>query len=173
MELGRERAACFWRGEGQLERVGLLNEATHEHYVGLLCRFAPHDVLEYLQAHDTYRVDVCLALCEEHHIKDATAYLLERTGNMGGALALLLEALDVTLHTLASAIFLFVVPYQAAFERVWAAQVARRAYFSAAPDLNPSHVQSGAVRASTTNAVRWRPICSLANEANAEFATCF
>ena len=30
-------------------QAGLMGEATHEHYVGLLCRFAPHDVLEYLQ----------------------------------------------------------------------------------------------------------------------------
>ena len=27
------------------------------------------------QAHDTYRVDTCLALCEQHGVQDATAYL--------------------------------------------------------------------------------------------------
>ena len=38
------------------------------------------------QEHDAYRVDVCLELCERHGVKDATAYLKERTGDVGGAL---------------------------------------------------------------------------------------
>jgi len=70
----------------QLAQAGLVREKMHEHYVGLLCRFAPHAVFEYLQAYDTYRVDICLELCEQHGVRDATAYLKERTGDLGGAL---------------------------------------------------------------------------------------
>ena len=96
----------------RLQHVGLASEQTHEHYVGLLCQFAPDAVFAYLQArdaprcadcragvirpsphavmwwqeHDAYRVDVCLELCERHGVKDATAYLKERTGDVGGAL---------------------------------------------------------------------------------------
>jgi len=57
-------------------------------------------VLEYLQAHDTYRVDTCLALCEQHGVQDATAYLKERTGDMAGALGLMLGALHRAIRTL-------------------------------------------------------------------------
>ena len=81
---------------------GRLSEETHEHYLSLLCRFAPHRVHEYLQEHDTYRVDVCLELVEAHGIRDATAFLKERAGDMGGALELILTALDRAFEALLS-----------------------------------------------------------------------
>ena len=76
----------------QLEGAGFLSAKTHEHYIGLLCRFAPGDVFGYLQSNDAYRVDVCVGLCEQYDIRDASVYLRERAGDLSGAMDLMLES---------------------------------------------------------------------------------
>ena len=70
----------------------------HELYVDLLCEFAPHDVLPYLSSTDEYPLDICLKKCQDHKVMDATAFLLERTGNVPGAMELLLVAIEDNLR---------------------------------------------------------------------------
>ncbi|CAM9876731.1 unnamed protein product, partial [Phaeothamnion confervicola] len=50
-------------------------------------------VYPYLSTHDNYSLDECLSLCQAAGITDATAYLLERGGDVGGALRLTLRTL--------------------------------------------------------------------------------
>ena len=42
---------------------------------------------------DSYRVEHCLRLCQEYGIIDASAFLLERVGDVGSALSLTLSDL--------------------------------------------------------------------------------
>ncbi len=81
------------------DKVGLTATADmHELYVDLLCEFAPHDVLPYLSSWDEYPLDICLKKCQEHEVMDATAFLLERTGNIPRAMELLLAAIEDNLR---------------------------------------------------------------------------
>jgi hypothetical protein len=66
----------------------------HHQYLSLLARLHPNLVYDYLATHDNYRTEDCLRLCQEHDIADATAYLLERTGNVSAALQLILQTLE-------------------------------------------------------------------------------
>lgn len=61
-------------------------------FLHLLARFSPHRLYPFLLAHPSAAVDGCLPLCLERGIVDAAALLLERQGDLHGALsALLLE----------------------------------------------------------------------------------
>jgi hypothetical protein len=64
----------------------------HETYIKLMCRFHPKQVLPYLVSHEDYPLDSCLQICKEAGVVGATCYLLERTGDLAGALTLLLQA---------------------------------------------------------------------------------
>jgi hypothetical protein len=74
----------------------------HLRYVGLLCRFRPRSVTRYL-AHGagTYPLDATLAAVRSgpYGNPEATAYLLERTGDIRGALSLMLTAVGAALRT--------------------------------------------------------------------------
>ncbi len=48
----------------------------------------------YLSTHQNYKIDPILKLCQEYKINDASAYLLERTGDSQGALDLILATLE-------------------------------------------------------------------------------
>ncbi|CAL1398837.1 unnamed protein product [Linum trigynum] len=65
-----------------------------ELYVELLCRYERNSVLKFLETFDSYRVEHCLRLCQEHGIIDAAAFLLERVGDVGSALLLTLSGLS-------------------------------------------------------------------------------
>lgn len=77
-----------------------LSPELHELYIGLLCRFAPKEVYSHLNSNTTYHIDNILRLCQQYGINDATAYLLERTGDTDGALALTLKTVDQRVNAL-------------------------------------------------------------------------
>lgn len=60
----------------------------------LLCQYEGRSVLKFLEMFDSYRVEHCLRLCQEYGIIDATAFLLERVGDVGKALSLTLSDLN-------------------------------------------------------------------------------
>ncbi|TMW56924.1 hypothetical protein Poli38472_002849 [Pythium oligandrum] len=78
--------------------------AVQERFVRLLCEFEPEGVFPYLESHDSYKVDACLKLCKDFSITDAEAYLLERTGDVTGALTLILQSLEQKLKILKPAL---------------------------------------------------------------------
>ena len=66
----------------------------HQTYLALMAKFHPEDVYQHLVLNDNYRTEECLKLCQEQNIADASAYLLERKGNISSALQLLLQTLE-------------------------------------------------------------------------------
>lgn len=61
-------------------------------YIHLLLSFAPQDVFPFVSSCDHYPLDDCLLLCKEHGgVADATAWLLEKSGEVHEALQLLLD----------------------------------------------------------------------------------
>ncbi|GKA12539.1 vacuolar protein sorting-associated protein 8 [Tanacetum coccineum] len=72
--------------------VHVTDEMT-ELYLELLCQYEPKSVLHFLETCESYRVDHCLRLCQEHGIIDAAAFLLERVGDVGSALSFTLSDL--------------------------------------------------------------------------------
>ncbi|KAF9949559.1 Vacuolar protein sorting-associated protein 8 [Mortierella alpina] len=65
----------------------------HEQYIELLCQYDPSGVYDYLERHqdNSYRLDRVLKLCEKAGVVDAVVWILERSGNVGGALSKVLE----------------------------------------------------------------------------------
>ncbi|KAL8062990.1 hypothetical protein ABFX02_02G181400 [Erythranthe guttata] len=64
-----------------------------ELYFELLCRYDHKSVLKFLETSESYRVEHCLRLCQEYGIIDAASFLLERVGEVGSALLLILSNL--------------------------------------------------------------------------------
>lgn len=47
-----------------------------------------------METSESYRVEHCLSLCQEYGITDAASFLLERVGEVGSALLLILSHLS-------------------------------------------------------------------------------
>lgn len=75
-----------------------------ELYLELLCQFEPNSVIKFLETFDSYRVEHCLRLCQEYGIVDASAFLLERVGDVGSALLLTLSSLNDKFRELETAV---------------------------------------------------------------------
>ena len=84
---------------GQVMNTNLTDEHRRA-YLVLLARFNPEMVYHYLASNDNYDAEECLKLCQEHEIADASAYLLERLGNVTSALQLILQTLEGRMMTL-------------------------------------------------------------------------
>mmetsp|Transcript_9843 Transcript_9843/g.22061 ORF Transcript_9843/g.22061 Transcript_9843/m.22061 type:complete len:391 (+) Transcript_9843:1-1173(+) len=80
----------------------VLNPSMDHHlkYLSLMAKLHPEQVYEYLSKHDNYRAEDALKLCEQYQIADASAYLLERMGNISSALQLILQTLEGRLMAL-------------------------------------------------------------------------
>ncbi len=84
-----------------LERSGIsVTPDMHKLYIKLLCQFEKESVLRYLKSNDQYPIDECLRLCEKYDVSEARAYLLERTGDVHGAMTHLLRSMDTGLAAL-------------------------------------------------------------------------
>ena len=59
-----------------------------------MAKLHPDMVYDYLSTHDNYRAEESLKLCQQYEIADASAYLLERMGNVSSALQLILQTLE-------------------------------------------------------------------------------
>uniref|UniRef100_A0A6S7ZNG6 Vacuolar protein sorting-associated protein 8 central domain-containing protein n=1 Tax=Aplanochytrium stocchinoi TaxID=215587 RepID=A0A6S7ZNG6_9STRA len=67
----------------------------HLLFIRLLAKLHPEQVYDYVSSNEgVYPLDETLHVCKKHNIKDATSYLLERTGDMDGALDTILECID-------------------------------------------------------------------------------
>ncbi|XP_020574102.1 vacuolar protein sorting-associated protein 8 homolog isoform X2 [Phalaenopsis equestris] len=75
-----------------------------ELYLELLCQFERNSVLKFLETFDNYRLEHCLRLCQEYGVTDAAAFLLERVGDVGSALVVLMSGLDEKIELLVFAV---------------------------------------------------------------------
>ncbi|PHU23501.1 hypothetical protein BC332_08608 [Capsicum chinense] len=57
-------------------------------------RYERKSVLRFLETSESYRVERCLHICQEYGVIDAAAFLLERVGDIGSALLLLISSLN-------------------------------------------------------------------------------
>lgn len=75
----------------------------HEQYVELLCLYDPSGVYDYLERHqdNSYRLEKVLKLCENAGVVDAVVWIMERSGNVGGALSKVLEIVQERIDMLA------------------------------------------------------------------------
>ncbi|XP_078620345.1 vacuolar protein sorting-associated protein 8 homolog isoform X1 [Branchiostoma floridae x Branchiostoma japonicum] len=64
-----------------------------EKYIDLMCRYNPQGVMAFLKNNDTYRLEETLQICRKHKSLEATAYLLEKAGDVQGAFNIMLETL--------------------------------------------------------------------------------
>eukprot|EP01114_Cavostelium_apophysatum_P017647 TRINITY_DN5298_c0_g1_i5.p1 TRINITY_DN5298_c0_g1~~TRINITY_DN5298_c0_g1_i5.p1 ORF type:complete len:873 (-),score=262.43 TRINITY_DN5298_c0_g1_i5:76-2694(-) len=84
-----------------LEQQGIrISTEMHVLFIQLMCTYDPDQVYIYLSTHDHYPLDACLKLCRTAGITDATVYLLERTGDLNGALSILLTPVEKSLSDL-------------------------------------------------------------------------
>ncbi|KAI4885659.1 hypothetical protein NFI96_020196 [Prochilodus magdalenae] len=75
-----------------------LGPELYEMLVGLLCRFNPRQVTAFLQTSQHYRLEETIEITKQHQLHEATAYLLEKTGDVQGAFQVLLQTLKDKLH---------------------------------------------------------------------------
>ena len=68
-----------------------LPPTLHERFLDLMCEYEPTAVYAHLRATATYRISECLAICKKHCVTDATAWLMEQSGDIAGAFALIFE----------------------------------------------------------------------------------
>ena len=76
------------------ELCAKLTENHHYLYLQSMANFEPDNVYHYLSNNRIFRLPDLLKLCQERKIADASAYLLEMTGDVSGALKLMLETFD-------------------------------------------------------------------------------
>ncbi|XP_005999154.1 vacuolar protein sorting-associated protein 8 homolog isoform X1 [Latimeria chalumnae] len=88
------------------ECVPLSSEALQKYadftelYVELLCQHSPSELTEFLKASNYYRLEETTQITQKHNLHEATAYLLERKGDVHGAFIVMLEVLKSRLTAL-------------------------------------------------------------------------
>lgn len=80
----------------------LLEPDLHELHLDLLSRFDPDHLLVFLQTSQHYRLEEAVQITQKYHHNKATAYLLEKRGDVPGAFAVLLETLKEKLSRFTS-----------------------------------------------------------------------
>lgn len=87
------------RNEKQ-KKIMQIEPEIHEQFIELLCRYEPESVHRYLQGNDEYRLEQALAIVQPKDLVHATAYLLERMGDVMSAFYLLCNELQAKVDTL-------------------------------------------------------------------------
>uniref|UniRef100_A0A0D9VBL8 RING-type domain-containing protein n=1 Tax=Leersia perrieri TaxID=77586 RepID=A0A0D9VBL8_9ORYZ len=96
----------------------IMTDELVELYLELLCQYEQRSVLKFLETFDSYRLERCLRLCLDYGVTDAAAFLQERVGDVGSALALILEGLD-------EKISLFIASVENAFSGIASKSISR------------------------------------------------
>lgn len=79
------------------------NAQLQERFIELACTFEPTIVYQFVRTHEAYHLDRMLDLCKARGIVDATAYLLERAGDVQGALNILVDCMKLNIKVLTDA----------------------------------------------------------------------
>uniref|UniRef100_A0A3Q1HLR0 RING-type domain-containing protein n=1 Tax=Anabas testudineus TaxID=64144 RepID=A0A3Q1HLR0_ANATE len=83
--------ALLFRDSHHSGTMLLLERDLYELLLDLLCRFAPEQLLSFLQTSQHYRLEEAIQITQKYHHNEATAYLLEKKGDVHGAFMVLLE----------------------------------------------------------------------------------
>lgn len=89
----------FLQAIGSSGREGLSPE-VQEKYIELMCQFEPAAAVRaFLDSSEgNYRLEETLQICRRHSVREAVAYLLEKAGDVHGALDILLQLLGERLR---------------------------------------------------------------------------
>ncbi|XP_063412679.1 vacuolar protein sorting-associated protein 8 homolog [Mytilus trossulus] len=68
-----------------------------ELYISLMCQFKPNEVLNYIKMNEGYRLEQTLQICRKYKLSEATAFLLEKAGDIQGAFGIILQKLQAKL----------------------------------------------------------------------------
>ncbi|XP_059149378.1 vacuolar protein sorting-associated protein 8 homolog [Physella acuta] len=82
------------------EKQMVIEPQVLELYIDLLCTNRPQDVCTFIKQNEGYRLEETLEIVRKHRAWEATAYLLEKAGDIQGAFQILLENLQNHLKTL-------------------------------------------------------------------------
>uniref|UniRef100_A0A4W3JDJ5 VPS8 subunit of CORVET complex n=1 Tax=Callorhinchus milii TaxID=7868 RepID=A0A4W3JDJ5_CALMI len=82
---------------GQVNRELQRNPQIHEKYIDLLCQFQPDRIPDFLRLSEHYRLEEATQITKRHQLHEATAYLLEKKGDVHGAFQVLLELISLLL----------------------------------------------------------------------------
>uniref|UniRef100_A0A8C5YI08 Vacuolar protein sorting-associated protein 8 homolog n=1 Tax=Microcebus murinus TaxID=30608 RepID=A0A8C5YI08_MICMU len=69
-----------------------------EQFIELSCQFNPNQVIETLQVLECYRLEETIQITQKYQLHEATAYLLEKKGDIHGAFLIMLERLQSKLQ---------------------------------------------------------------------------
>lgn len=81
-----------------------VSDTTFEKFLSLHCDFEPEGVTPFLRNRDGFRITTCLEICQSKGCRDAEAFLLERTGDVEGAIDIIIGGIREKLHELTVAI---------------------------------------------------------------------
>ncbi|XP_013089193.2 vacuolar protein sorting-associated protein 8 homolog [Biomphalaria glabrata] len=82
------------------EKQMSIEPQVSELYIDLMCSYKPQDVCGFIKLNEGYRLEETLEIVRKHKAWEATAYLLEKAGDIQGAFRILLENLQNHLKTL-------------------------------------------------------------------------
>lgn len=71
-----------------------INPDIQEKYIELMCQYNPEQVYSYIRSTEGYRLEETLEICRHFKVMDATAYVLEKAGDIHGAFSIMLENLQ-------------------------------------------------------------------------------
>ncbi|XP_069081916.1 vacuolar protein sorting-associated protein 8 homolog isoform X1 [Pleurodeles waltl] len=77
-----------------------LNPDVSELYIDLLCQYNPSQVTEILHILEHYRLEETIQITQKHKLHEASAYLLEKKGDVQGAFTVMLKILQTKLLVL-------------------------------------------------------------------------
>ena len=77
-----------------------VSDTTFEKFLSLLCEFEPEGVAPFLRNRDGFQITTCLEICQRKGCRDAEAFLLERTGDVEGAIDIIIGDIREKLHEL-------------------------------------------------------------------------
>ncbi|GFT81859.1 vacuolar protein sorting-associated protein 8 homolog [Nephila pilipes] len=90
---------------GNNKDAPMVDAIVVETYIDLMCQYNFHQVHTYLRRAEGYRLEETLEICRKHNAMEATAFLLERAGDIYGAFKIMLEGLQTKVKEITDQIF--------------------------------------------------------------------
>lgn len=103
------------------------------YFLQLLCKYERNSVLKFLETFDNYRLEHCLRLCQEFGVTDAAAFLLERVGDVGSALGLVMAGIHDKIDMLVTAV-------ESNFSEATSGVVTENNQFNSALEMTEVHI---------------------------------
>ena len=84
-----EKSAAKREMKADADNAVNVSTETQILYIKLMCQFDKQNVLKYLMSQDNYPLEAAIHVCKTYQITEAVIYLLERAGDISGAMKLM------------------------------------------------------------------------------------